>query len=87
MCDSSLDMQNSLEKLAQQQICMWVSANSPTLINELRKEMEMVVLQVHSLWKIYLEKLLSRFSENLHPSEKNLHLHFWAIRTEVPKTE
>lgn len=87
MCDSSLDMQNSLEKLAQQQICMWESASSPTLINEVRKEMEMLFLQVHSLWKIYLEKLLSRFNGNLHSSEKNFYVHFWAIQTEVPKIE
>lgn len=41
MCDCSLDMQNIPEKLAQHQICMWDSA--PTLINEVRRKMEMLV--------------------------------------------
>lgn len=59
-------MQNGIEKLAQQQICTWESANAPTLINEVRKEMEMLLLQVHSLRKIYLEKLLSRFNGDLY---------------------
>lgn len=81
MCDSSL------EKLSQQQICMCESANSPILINEMRKETEVFVLQVHSLWKIYLEKLLSKFNGNSHTSKKNLYVHFWAIQTEVPKME
>lgn len=69
-------MQNGPEKLAQQQIGTWESANAPTLVNEVRKEMEMLVLQVHSLWKIYLEKLLSRFNGDLHALEKNLYIWF-----------
>jgi len=78
MGDSSLGMQNGPEKLAQQQTCMWESANAPALINEVRKETEMLVLQVHSLWKIYLEKLLSRFNEDLHTADKILFIEFWA---------
>lgn len=42
ICDCSLDMQNIPEKLAQQQI--WGSGNAPTLINEVRRKMEMLVL-------------------------------------------
>ena len=58
---------------------MWESANAPTLINEVRKEMEMLVLQVHSLQKIFLEKLLSRFNGDLDTLEKSLYIQFWAI--------
>lgn len=77
MCENSLNVQNGLEKPAQQQIWIWESANAPILINEVRKEMEMYVLQVHSLQEIYLEKLLCRLNGDLHL--RSLYMCFWAI--------
>lgn len=46
-------MHNSPEKLAQQQNCTWESANAPTLINEVRQEMEMLVLQGRFICKSF----------------------------------
>jgi len=58
MCEKSLNVQSGPERPTQQQIWMWESANAPTLINEVRKEIELRVLQACSPQKIYLEKLL-----------------------------
>lgn len=58
MCEKSLNVQSSPERPVQQQIGMWESDNAPTLINEVRKEIESRVFQVCSPEKIYLEKLL-----------------------------
>lgn len=62
MCEKSLNVQSGPERPTQQQIWMWESANAPTLINEVRKEIELRVLQACSPQKIYLEKLLCWFN-------------------------